>query len=331
MNNQILIQASHLSKKYAEFPVLDNISFELQAGEVKALLGHNGAGKSSLIKILLGLVTPDSGYVSVLGQSIRPAAKWRLKSAKLTQLSIGYLPEKVQFYANMTGFELLCYFADLKQVNHVKVQRLLAEFELEYAAHKLISTYSNGMKQRLGLAQAILAEPKILLLDEPTIGLDPLASHFLYQKVAQLKSDGCAVLICTHELSLVESQMDSALLLGQGKLLAQGSLTSLRQQSGLEVVVHCRDLAQCVAKDDYLKTFYQPRCNRYAGDCLLVNEFALDGLISYLTKHKQVVELSIQQPNINDIFHHFMAQLPPMSVNNTGWSSLTKPDPRGAL
>lgn len=300
---KVAVKAIGLCKRYAKFDALTDLHFELHPGQTLALLGHNGAGKSTLIKMILGLISPSYGELFVQGQALhaqRPNAN----------LSLGYLPENVSFYDNMTAQEILSYFAKLKGVAPRRVPILLEEFGLMAAKDKRLNTFSKGMRQRLGLAQAVLADPKVLLLDEPTVGLDPIASAFLYQKMAQLKAQGCAIIISTHELGLVQDQMDSALILGQGRLLASGDLTQLRAISALPSQLELHR----VSPWQYQKLIAQPlfaslrnhsSSNRV---CFSVPDALKAKVIEQLHILK-IHEFSIEPPSLQDIFHYFMARL----------------------
>lgn len=300
---QVAVKAIGLCKRYAEFEALTDLNFELHTGQTLALLGHNGAGKSTLIKMILGLVSPSHGELFVQGQSLhtkRPNAN----------LSLGYLPENVSFYDNMTAQEILGYFAKLKGVAPKRVSILLEEFGLMAAKDKRLSTFSKGMRQRLGLAQAVLADPKVLLLDEPTVGLDPLASAFLYQKMAQLKAQGCAIIISTHELGLVQDQMDSALILGQGRLLASGDLTRLRIASALPSQLELHRVLplqyqQLISQQLFASLRNHSTSNRV---CFSVPDTLKAKVIEQLHLLK-IHEFSIEPPSLQDIFHYFMARL----------------------
>lgn len=305
----IAVMAKDISKHYGKFKALTDIHFDLQAGQTLALLGHNGAGKSTLLKLILGLIRPSTGQILVQGQDVSA------KQAK-GRLSIGYLPENVSFYDNMTAIELLGYFAKLKGVHPGMVRQLLLEFGLDEAKDKRLSTFSKGMRQRLALAQAILAKPKVLLLDEPTVGLDPIASGFLYQKMAQLKAQGCAIMVCTHELALVQDQMDRALILGQGKMLASGNLTALRAATALPLQIRLPSLStaqrQQLLSDEFLSPFVID--STLQGVRLNVPVAAKSAVITQLQRGIHTDEFSVEMPNLQDIFHCYMAKLPNVSA-----------------
>ncbi|MCU8021031.1 MULTISPECIES: ABC transporter ATP-binding protein [unclassified Shewanella] len=303
----VVVKATNISKCYGKFKALDDVSFEVLAGQVIALLGHNGAGKSTLLKLILGLLTPTSGLLQVQGHSV--------SSQQVRQsLSLGYLPENVSFYDNMTANELLRYFAKLKGVALPKVHELLAEFGLEAAKDKRLSTFSKGMRQRLGLAQAILAEPKVLLLDEPTVGLDPLASAFLYQKIAQLRAQGCAIIISTHELGLVQDQMDRALILGRGRMLASGSLTSLRAATQLpnHILLHflSNTQRQALLADPILAACVKASAGQ--GLMLAVPQEQKSAVLNHLLQKVLAGDFSIEPPSLQSVFHHYMESLCPL-------------------
>lgn len=322
----VVVKATNVSKSYGQFKALDEVSFEVLAGQMIALLGHNGAGKSTLLKLILGLVTPSKGQIQVQGQDMR--------SMNLRQrLSIGYLPENVSFYDNMTAIELLRYFAKLKGVALPKVHELLAEFGLEAAKDKRLSTFSKGMRQRLGLAQAILAEPKVLLLDEPTVGLDPLASAFLYQKMAQLKSQGCAIMISTHELGLVQENMDRALILGQGHMLASGHLTSLREATTLPACITLHAISNAQRQQVLVDPVLAPLISTSTpqGIRLSVPVTQKSVVLTHLLQTLKLDTLSVEPPSLQDIFHYYMDKVDVPSSHTLAADTSLRTNPTKAL
>lgn len=291
-DNTSVVSVENVGLRFGDVEVLANINLDIYQGKTLALLGHNGAGKSSLIKLILGLIQPTTGRIN-------------LQRGRTPQLPInlGYLPEDVSFYDKLTGREVLSYFAALKGVKAPRVKELIAEFELEYAQDRPLKTYSKGMKQRLGVAQAILSHPDILLLDEPTVGLDPQASAFLYQKIASLKQQGCAVIVCTHELSIVEKHLDSAILLAGGQQMGSGSLDDLRFESGLKSEIKLPNFTGKVLGDGYLQSFRQ-------GQTLFVKSSERKAVIEYLVQQKSCTDFSVIEPSLEAIYHHFMQQQP---------------------
>ncbi|MGS0682173.1 ABC transporter ATP-binding protein [Shewanella sp. 125m-7] len=292
--SELPIKLIDVSLKYNDFTALDKVSFEVHAGQTMALLGHNGAGKSSIIKIILGLIAPTSGIAKVMGQC---AASSKGKH----KINLGYLPEDVSFYDKLTGLEVLSYFAALKGSGKTRIDSLIEEFGLEYAQHRQLKTYSKGMKQRLGVAQAILSEPKILLLDEPTVGLDPQASQFLYGKIHQLKQAGCAVVISTHELSLVESHLDRALIMAKGKRVALGTCSELSRGSTLKTSIKFTELSERVKSNAFLQQFYQDGVLQFQAD-------SKADIVKHLVSQCQIFDFEIKEPRLEDIYHDLMGQ-----------------------
>ncbi len=221
-----LVQAEGVSKRYAGRDALASLDITLGAGEILALVGHNGAGKSTLIKLLLGLIRPDSGRIAVLGHDpSRPGAAEARRA-------IGFLPETIVFHPNMTGAELLAFYARLKGAPVAANRDLLARVGLAPAAGQRVGGYSKGMRQRLGLAQALIGRPRLLLLDEPTTGLDPELRQGFYAILDALAADGVGILLSSHALAELEHRADRVVVLRQGRKVADGTLADLRRMAG---------------------------------------------------------------------------------------------------
>ncbi len=213
-----------VSKLYGRQAAVDDVSMELSAGERVALLGHNGAGKTTLMKVVLGLVRPSKGVVRVLGGAPgRPEAR----------SAVGFLPENVAFHDALTGWETIRFYARLKRRPAKECLALIDRVGLEHAAGRRVSTYSKGMRQRLGLAQALLGEPKLLLLDEPTTGLDPALRHIFYDIVRALAAGGATVILSSHLLTELEERTDRIAIMDRGCLVEMGTLAELRDKAQL--------------------------------------------------------------------------------------------------
>ena len=224
-----IISLHSVSKQYGNETVLRDINFNVQAGECIVLVGHNGAGKTTLMKLMLGLTRPTSGSVKVLkGNPV-------LSTAVEQRLSLGYLPESVAFYDAMTGFEVLKFYADLKGASRRECNDLLELVGLSKAAKRKVGTYSKGMRQRLGLAQAMLGDPQLLFLDEPTTGLDPLLRQHFYELIDNLHKDGTTSIISSHALSEVEARASRFVIMKAGVIVASGTLDELYQQVALPI------------------------------------------------------------------------------------------------
>ncbi|MBT1444071.1 ABC transporter ATP-binding protein [Shewanella sp. JM162201] len=190
---------------------LTEVSCSLAEGELLALLGHNGAGKSTLIKLLLGLIAPSRGSLKVLGHT-----------PSRGMAGVGYLPEHCRLYPRLSGSELFALFGRLKGATAGEVNELIEAFSLASLLHRPCQSLSKGQLQRLSLALALLGKPRLLLLDEPTTGLDPGAAEFMYQRLDRLKQNGCALVICSHDLALLEPRADKLLFIGSGRQQAFG-------------------------------------------------------------------------------------------------------------
>lgn len=225
------VKLENLHKRYGRIQALDGVNLAAREGEVLGLLGHNGAGKTTIMKLALGLTRPDSGRVEVLG--LDPHGR----DARRLRHRVGYLPENVVFYGELTGREVLRYFARLKGIGRGGSEPLLERLGLAQAADRPVKGYSNGMRQRLGLAQALLGEPALLLLDEPTAGLDPDATRDVYAMLDELRRRGATVILSSHVLAGIARHIDRAAIIGAGRLLASGNLEELGQGAGLGVTI----------------------------------------------------------------------------------------------
>src|SRR3990167_3274176 len=222
-----MIEIRNLTKRFAQHTVVDNLSFSVQPGEVLGFLGPNGAGKSTTMKMLTGFLAPTSGTASILGFDIQSQT---LKA----QQQIGYLPEGAPCYGDMTVRSLLEFIAEVRGFKGAekreRVAKAVAQVELEAVLEQSIETLSKGFKRRVGLAQAILHDPKVLILDEPTDGLDPNQKHQVRKLIQRLAYDKI-VIISTHILEEVSAVCTRAVVIAHGKLLADGTPLELESRS----------------------------------------------------------------------------------------------------
>jgi ABC-2 type transport system ATP-binding protein len=228
VNVQAVIQLENLTKRYGEFKAVDGLSLSIQKGEVFGLLGPNGAGKSTTILMMLGLTDPSSGSVKVCGINATT-------HPKAVKEKVGYLPEDVGFYDDLSGWDNLMFTARLNRIaNEEAVSRitdLLQKTGLEQAAHKKVRTYSRGMRQRLGLADVLVKNPEVIILDEPTLGIDPKGVKELLDLIVELSQEkGLTVLLSSHHLHQVQQICSRVGLFVQGKLLASGSVEELASE-----------------------------------------------------------------------------------------------------
>jgi Cu-processing system ATP-binding protein len=217
-----VVEIQHVTKRYGTIEAVRDVSIELIQGETIALVGHNGAGKTTLLKLMLGLVHPTAGSLRVLGED--PAA-----GEFAARRRLGYLPENVSFNPALTGREVLTFYARLKGEDLAIALTLLERVGLEKASTRRVGTYSKGMRQRLGLAQALLGEPQVLLLDEPTTGLDPALRMSFYDVVRDLRDRGATVVLSSHALTELEERTERVIIMNQGIVVANGSIDDLRR------------------------------------------------------------------------------------------------------
>ncbi|PWC78583.1 ABC transporter ATP-binding protein [Azospirillum sp. TSH64] len=296
-------QVQGVTKRYGETEAVRGVDLTLAPGECVAMVGHNGAGKSSLIKLMLGLTTPTEGRIRVLGGDPASAACSPIRRR------IGFLPENVAFHPSMTGRETLDFYARLKGAPCRDNDALFERVGLEPAAIKRrVGTYSKGMRQRLALAQALLGGPKLLFLDEPTTGLDPALRQSFYAIVAELRDRGTTILLCSHALTELEGQADRVVVMNRGRKVADGSLATLRSLAQLPVRIR---LTLPTGDIDALaaRVGEGAALTRLAGGVVelacanddkvaLVRRISCNGLA--------VDDIEILQPSLDEMYAHFL-------------------------
>ena len=295
-----VVDLEGVSQRYGHTTVLHQLSLSLAEGEVLGLFGHNGAGKTTSMKLVLGLLQASEGQVRVFG---------RLPSDPNVRRLLGYLPENVMFYPQMSGLETLRHFARLKGAAFAQVDGLLEEVGLAGAAHRRVKTYSKGMRQRLGLAQALLGEPRLLLLDEPTVGLDPIATQDLYRLLDRLRSQGTSVILCSHVLPGVEAHINRAAILTQGRLLALGSLRSLREEAGLPTLIRANGLKHAgpLQASWNIAGHVTQRWGVEGLEVAALNGSKL-GLLRQLLNEDEPADVEITPPSLEDLYRYYMGR-----------------------
>jgi Cu-processing system ATP-binding protein len=219
------LQARGVSVRFGSLQALDDVSLSIEAGHAVMLVGPNGAGKSTFIKVLLGLVRPDFAVFESDAGRVAIDNAWKQR--------IGYLPEAVAFSENLSGRQLLRFFASARGVARSQVADVLERVGLAHAGRRAIRGYSRGMRQRLGLGVAILSTPELLVLDEPTAGLDQEGLAVLWSVISEWREAGRMVIASTHDLALMERRMDEICVLREGRVLAHGSAEDLRRSARL--------------------------------------------------------------------------------------------------
>jgi Cu-processing system ATP-binding protein len=318
------IELTGVSKSYGDACVLNSVDLQVAAGESLVLVGHNGAGKTTLMKLLLGLIRPSAGRVSVFGGDPTSAA------AVARRAALGYLPESIVFDEAMTGRELLRFYASLKGVNVSSCDDLFDRVGIAEAADRRLGTWSKGMRQRLGLAQAILGKPRLLLLDEPTSGLDPSLRSTLYEIVETLRADGTTVLISSHALNEVEDHADRVAIMQQGNMLACGTLSELTVQAALPVrlSIRCEEFATARVAGQLRGKFGQADIG--SAEVKQLDSMNIEIVCAQSDKMATlrqigmlgdaIVDIDIRIPRLDDIYAQFTAgaSLPQASGRSSG-------------
>ncbi|MEM7080824.1 MAG: ABC transporter ATP-binding protein [Pseudomonadota bacterium] len=221
-----MIEVNNLSRRYGEFNAVDAVNFSIASGEVVGLLGHNGAGKTTIMKMLTGYLQPSGGTISIDGINV-------LEQPDEAQAQMGYLPENLPIYPELTVIEYLAHACELRGIDPAQaVPQAIARTTLESKAMDAIHTLSRGFKQRVGVAQAILHEPKFLILDEPSNGLDPNQIQQMRQLILDL-AQHATVILSTHIMQEVSAVCDRVLILSSGRVVIDEQLDALQQRTSI--------------------------------------------------------------------------------------------------
>jgi ABC-2 type transport system ATP-binding protein len=220
-----MIVCQGLTKTFGALRAVDNLNLTIRAGELFGFLGPNGAGKTTTIKMMTGLLRPSAGTAVIAGYDIQ-TEPLRAKSI------LGYIPDNPFLYEKLTGREFLNFMADLYSITtqnrNRKIDDLLRLFELEEKGNELIQGYSRGMRQKIALAGALIHQPKVIFLDEPTVGLDPKSARLMKDILRKLCNEGTTVFVSTHILEIAERMCDRFAIINRGKIIAVGTMEELR-------------------------------------------------------------------------------------------------------
>jgi ABC-2 type transport system ATP-binding protein len=300
-----MIEIEHLTKKFDQFTAVDDLSFTVKEGEVLGFLGPNGAGKSTTMKVITGFLSPTEGRVKIDGHDI-------ISSPIEAKSLIGYLPEGAPSYGDMTTLEFLQFIAQVRGYRgeelKKRVDHVLAEVELVAVCHQTIETLSKGFKRRVGLAQAILHDPKVLILDEPTDGLDPNQKHHVRQLIKNLARDKI-VIISTHILEEVSAVCTRAIIIDRGRIVVDGTPADLEAKSRFHQAVSVRltaayDLAADLSDVPGIDHIEQDDEDRLSYTILSSGGKPIFHVISELaqSRHWPVSEFHVNKGQLEDVF-----------------------------
>ena len=228
-----MLRIEHLTKRYGDKLAVDDLSLRIAPGEIYGFIGHNGAGKTTTLKCAVGILQFDSGSVFINGKDLR-------KDPLVCKRSLAYIPDNPDLYDFMTGIQFLNFIADIFGIDAATREQRIAEysgaFELTEDLAQPISAYSHGMKQKLAMISAWLHAPKLILMDEPFVGLDPKASHLLKTMMRSFCDGGGAIFFSTHVLEVAEKLCDKVAIIKNGRLVKAGTMEEVRGDESLEAV-----------------------------------------------------------------------------------------------
>ena len=228
-----MLRIEHLTKKYDEYKAVDDLSLHIEAGQIYGFIGHNGAGKTTTLKSIAGILPFDEGDILIGGKSI---LSHPLECKKM----MAYIPDNPDLYEYLSGIQYLNFIADIYQVSAMDRQERIKKYadmlELTADLAQPISAYSHGMKQKLAVIAAFIHEPKLIIMDEPFVGLDPKASHLLKEMMKDLCNQGGAIFFSTHVLEVAEKLCDKIAIIKGGKLIKSGTMEEVKGDSSLESV-----------------------------------------------------------------------------------------------
>lgn len=229
-----VLHLKDFTKSYdGQKPAVDHVSLEVEEGEIFGFIGHNGAGKSTTIKSIVGILSSHNGEIYIDGKTL-----WEAK--KECQKKMAYIPDNPDLYEYMTGISYINFIADIyevpTEVRTERIEKIADAFEIKEALGDLISSYSHGMKQKVALISAFVHQPRLLVLDEPFVGLDPKASAVLKQEMRALCAQGSAIFFSTHVLEVAEKLCDKVAMIDHGHIVVSGSVEELTREASLEEV-----------------------------------------------------------------------------------------------
>jgi len=304
-----MLSISALSKSYPNHEALKQIDLHLQEGKMLGLLGPNGAGKTTLINILSGLSKKDAGTISLFNKEI---ATTDLQYKQ----SIGVVPQEISLYQDLSAYQNLLFWGSLyglkKSVSKEKTDHILQDLGLYDRRHDLVKTYSGGMKRRINIGAALLHDPLLIFMDEPTVGIDPQSRNLIYNYIEKLKQSGKTILYTTHYLEEAENLCDRIAILDNGKIIVQGTLDELKAiskiQESVEILLYATELPVNTAA---ISTEYQHRFSFYLKDHTLtisgpgIVEALPDLLSAMINQSLKIKKIEIKKINLENIFLQF--------------------------
>lgn len=228
-----MLEIDHLTKRFGDKMAVDGLTLRIEPGEIYGFIGHNGAGKTTTIKCAVGILRPDAGTVTIDGRSL-------VEDPKICKAKLAYIPDNPELYDYMSGIKFLNFIGDVFYIppaeRQDRIRKLADMFELTDALAQPIASYSHGMKQKLAISAAWMHAPKLIVMDEPFVGLDPKAAHLLKRMMREHCDAGGAIFFSTHVLEVAEKLCDKVAIISHGKLVRTGTMEEVRGDDSLEDV-----------------------------------------------------------------------------------------------
>ena len=290
----LVIDVQNVSKHFGKATAVNQVSFEVEKGQIFGLLGPNGAGKTTTIRMINHILNPETGSISILGEPASPKSQER----------IGYLPEERGLYKKMKVFDQLMYLAQLKGLSHQAAKNAidfwLDRFEASTWKKKEISELSKGMSQKIQFIATVAHDPEIYIFDEPFSGLDPINSEMLKDVILEEKKRGKTILFSTHRMEQVEQMCDDICLFNQGKAVLQGNLRSIKQSFGNNTI-----LLDFVGDSEFLNELEGVRINNRStnfAEIRLLEGASAQNILQVAIAQAEIQRFEIVQPSLQDIF-----------------------------
>ena len=288
-----IIKMHNVSKYYGKFKALSSLTLNVEENQIYAFIGPNGAGKSTAIRLMLGILNPSEGYVEVLGK--RPTQK----NVKIFK-NMGYLPGELSTYQKLTGNEVLKFFSSLRNIDDDQYIRNLIE-RLDYDPNKYIKELSKGNKQKLGLILAFMHKPELLILDEPSSGLDPLMQQITIELIQEARLNGSTIFLSSHIFSEIDKVAERVGFVKEGKLIVEESLEVLKSNAMKSIVIYFKETIPLNLFDN-IKNVNLIETNK---NVVKLNIFGpIDEIIKVISKY-EIIDLTTQDPTLEELFMNY--------------------------
>ena len=300
-SNDFIIKIDSLNKSFGKIKALDNLNLEIKRGELLGIIGPNGAGKTTAIRITSCILQPDSGNVLVDDMSIH-RDQIKIKSM------IGYLPEEPNLYERFKARDLLRYFAELYGVpkNRIddRINELLKLVNMSNRADDRINTFSKGLRQRIGIARALIHDPKIIILDEPTMGLDPATAHNIREFIRGLKGEK-TIILCTHYMDEADSLCDRVAILNQGKIIDMGTPEYLKSKIHGDIILELKVENPNNIDANLIKDFDSVEDVYIKGNLFIISLKSKNDIKSIINVfNNDILSVNTKEPTLEDVFIH---------------------------